>query len=271
MLDFMELIRWKAVPTVLGVTGTATGLCALLAPASTFVYVVKRGSTEKYSCTPYLVTLLSSCIWAYYGSSYVANDRSVLTINTLGLLIQLSYCTIFVRYAATGASRSQVLKFFMAIMVGLASGVFLAETMLSKELKVVFVGVSGDLVSVMACASPVFSLAQMMKTKNVTFFPIALCVMNFLNTLIWMLYGIVQLDTFITLPNLAGMLLSGMQVFVYLLYRRSAVRQEEDTGTPLLKELVISPQDEIFGPAGDKPMSTIRTFKPDIHQSRDHR
>lgn len=221
-MDAVKHLKMEDVQSWIGTIGIVTGLAALLSPTPTFLQIVQRGTTGRLSCTPYACTLLASAVWAYYGSPRVAKDSSVLLINVFGTVIQGAFCAIFVRYAHDGAVRRSAWRLLGAVLAAAALGASAAELVVPPALKGTAVGLAGDFVSILACASPIMSLAAMMRTKNVAVFPIALCVTNFANTLMWMAYGISRLDAFIALPNLAGMLLSGMQVVVYLIYREKS-------------------------------------------------
>lgn len=213
-------LNLAALQTGIGTVGIFTGLAALLSPTPTFLQIIQRGSTEKLSCAPYICTLLASCAWAYYGSPLVAKDTSLMIINLFGIVIQSIFCVIFLTYAQDGAIRRSTYRLLVIMLVFVGAGALASELIIPDVLKATAVGLAGDFASVLACASPISSLAAMMRTKNVAVFPLALCVTNFINTCLWMVYGISRLDAFIALPNLVGMLLSGMQVVLFLVYSR---------------------------------------------------
>jgi hypothetical protein len=53
------LFQWSAA--------NFTGLSTTLSPVPTFIRIVKNRSTEKFSCFPYLSTLLANLVWLIYG------------------------------------------------------------------------------------------------------------------------------------------------------------------------------------------------------------
>ena len=64
----------------------------------TFLRVVKKKSTENYKVLPYITTLLSTCLWTFYGL-LKPDGLLVLTVNGIGALFQFIYVTLFLIYA----------------------------------------------------------------------------------------------------------------------------------------------------------------------------
>ena len=64
----------------------------------TFLRVVKKNSTENYKVIPYITTLLSTCLWTFYGL-LKPDGMLVLTVNGIGAVFQFIYVTLFLIYA----------------------------------------------------------------------------------------------------------------------------------------------------------------------------
>ena len=64
----------------------------------TFLRVVKKNSTENYKVIPYITTLLSTCLWTFYGL-LKPDGLLVLTVNGIGAVFQFIYVTFFLIYA----------------------------------------------------------------------------------------------------------------------------------------------------------------------------
>ncbi|KAF7137482.1 hypothetical protein RHSIM_Rhsim07G0080200 [Rhododendron simsii] len=73
-------------------------LCQTFRP--TFTQICKKGSVEQFSAAPYLATLINCSLWVLYGLPMVhPNSTLVLTINGAGVVIELVYLLLFLRYS----------------------------------------------------------------------------------------------------------------------------------------------------------------------------
>lgn len=66
----------------------------------TFRKIIKKKDVESFDPKPYLATVLNCLFWVYYGMPFVnPNSLLVITINGVGLVIELIYLCIFFWYA----------------------------------------------------------------------------------------------------------------------------------------------------------------------------
>ncbi|KAM0828876.1 hypothetical protein ACQ4PT_067249 [Festuca glaucescens] len=96
------------IRTVIGIIGNGTALMLYLSPVPTFYSIWKKKTVEQYSAVPYLATLLNCMIWLFYGLPVVQpHSMLIITINGIGLVIELTYIAIFLAYSV-GAARRRV-------------------------------------------------------------------------------------------------------------------------------------------------------------------
>ncbi|KAJ6376045.1 hypothetical protein OIU77_000921 [Salix suchowensis] len=70
-----------------GIMGNAASLLLFSAPILTFYRVIRKKSTEEFSCVPYIIALLNCLLYTWYGLpvvSYRWENFPVATINGLG-------------------------------------------------------------------------------------------------------------------------------------------------------------------------------------------
>lgn len=71
-----------------------------VACSPTFKRIVRNGSTEQFSCTPYIYSLLNCLICMWYGLPFVSYSVVlVATVNSIGAVFQLAYTAVFIAFA----------------------------------------------------------------------------------------------------------------------------------------------------------------------------
>ena len=66
----------------------------------TFYRIIKKKSVEEFKPDPYIATVLNCAFWVFYGLPFVhPHSILVLTINSIGLMFEFIYLTIFYIYA----------------------------------------------------------------------------------------------------------------------------------------------------------------------------
>lgn len=69
----------------------------------TFKRVIKKKSTEEFSCVPYIIALSNCLLYTWYGLPIVSvkwENFPVVTINGLGVLLEISFIIIYIRFAS---------------------------------------------------------------------------------------------------------------------------------------------------------------------------
>lgn len=59
---------------------------------------MKKKSTEDFKGIPYITTLLSTCLWTFYGL-LKPGGLLVVTVNGSGAILHIIYVTLFLIYA----------------------------------------------------------------------------------------------------------------------------------------------------------------------------
>ncbi|KAM0903376.1 hypothetical protein ACQ4PT_018626 [Festuca glaucescens] len=107
------------------------------------------------------------------------------------------------------------------ILIIFGTAVFLSSfSVHTHEMRKVFVGSIVMVASVLMYGSPLVAVKQVMRTKRVKFMPFYLSLFSFLTSLLWMLYGILGRDPFLTAPSAIGCLMGILQLVVYCIYSK---------------------------------------------------
>ena len=65
--------------------------------------IIRKKSTEEFSCVPYITALLNCLLYTWYGLPVVScgwENFPVVTINGLGILLELSFILIYFWFAS---------------------------------------------------------------------------------------------------------------------------------------------------------------------------
>ncbi|KAK9103832.1 hypothetical protein Sjap_021086 [Stephania japonica] len=203
-----------ALRLVIGIMGNAASLLLYTAPMYvniskpilsfimsrlTFVKVIKKRSTEEFSCVPYTLALFNCLIYTWYGLPLVMASLTVISIF-------VTFCVV--------------------VMVSLF-------TTHDHRQRKVLVGTTGLVASVAMYGSPLVVMKQVIKTKSVEFMPFHLSLFSLAASLLWMIYGLLGHDVFLASPNLVGTPLGVFQIVLYCIYRKRGVASTEE----LIKEV----------------------------------
>jgi len=75
----------------------------------TFKRVIRKKSTEEFSCIPYIIALMNSLLYTWYGLPIISNkweNFPLVTVNGVGVLFELSYILIYFWFSLPKAKAS---------------------------------------------------------------------------------------------------------------------------------------------------------------------
>ncbi|XP_071732618.1 bidirectional sugar transporter SWEET3 [Rutidosis leptorrhynchoides] len=211
-----------------GLMGNAASFLLYAAPIMTFARVIRKKSTEEFSVVPYAVSLLNCLMYTWYGLpvvSYKWENFPMITINGLGILLELSFIIIFIWFCSpkqklqAGVMTTAVIIIFTA--VALISTFLFHDHKTRKEL----VGGVGLIASVGMYASPLVVMKKVIQTKSVEYMPFSLSLFSFIASALWMAYGLLGRDLIIAAPNLVGAPLGALQLALYCKYRNRVMEE----------------------------------------------
>ncbi|KAG7973636.1 hypothetical protein I3843_06G007200 [Carya illinoinensis] len=211
-----------------GVMGNVASLLLYTAPILTFSRVIRKKSTEGYSCVPYVIALLNCLLYTWYGLPAVSNmweNFLVISINGLGILLEISFIVIYLWFTLGG-------KMKVAMIVTPVIVVFCTTSIISvfsfhdHHHRKLFVGSIGLVASVAMYGSPLVVVKQVILTRSVEFMPFYLSFFSLLASSLWMAYGLLSHDLFLAVPNMVGSPLSILQLMLYCKYRKQGIMEE---------------------------------------------
>lgn len=212
-----------------GVLGNAASLLLFIAPIVTFSRVIKKKSTEEFSCFPYIIALLNCLLYTWYGLPVVScgwENFPVVTINGLGILLEFSFILIYIWFASARIKIKVVVTVIPVILVFCITAFTSAFALHDHHHRKVFVGSVGLVASVAMYGSPLVVVKQVIQTKSVEFMPFYLSFFSFLASSLWMAYGLLSHDFLLASPNMVGSPLGILQLVLYCKYRKKRMIEE---------------------------------------------
>lgn len=201
-----------------GILGNILSFLVILAPVPTFYRVYKRKSTESFQSVPYAMALLSAMLWLYY--ALLTKDLLLLTINTVGCVVETAYLAIYLAYAPKQA-KAFTAKLVCIMNVALYGAMVCVLQLLVRdgESRVTIAGGIGSAFALAVFVAPLAIIRQVIRTKSVEFLPFWLSFFLTISAVVWFFYGLLMKDFFVATPNVLGLLFGLAQMALHLVYK----------------------------------------------------
>ncbi|KAJ0054458.1 hypothetical protein Pint_02636 [Pistacia integerrima] len=235
---------------IVGIIGNVISFGLFLSPVPTFWHIIKRKSVEEFQPYAYIATCLNCMFWILYGLPFVHPDSIlVITINSVGLAMELIYLAIFCLYDRQNKARFMqpgnayadfaiylFLYFQKKIAIGLIGEFVLVAAVATINMlafhthtsRSFLVGIICVVFNIIMYASPLTIVRKVIKTKSVEYMPFYLSLAGFVNGCIWSAYALIKLDYFILISNGLGTILGLAQLIIYAFYYRSTPTKVQD-------------------------------------------
>ncbi|XP_028753333.1 bidirectional sugar transporter SWEET2 isoform X1 [Neltuma alba] len=214
-----------------GIAGNIFAFGLFVSPIPTFRRIVRNGSTEMFSGSPYIYALLNCLICMWYGTPFISPDNlMVLTVNSGGAVFQFVYIILFVTYEEKNR-KVRTVGLLLAVLGLFAIIVFGSLQIADRVTRQVFVGSLSVASLISMFASPLFIIKLVIRTKSVEFMPFFLSLSTFLMSASFFLYGLLNFDVFVYVPNGIGTILGIVQLALYFYYKDAS---REESREPLI-------------------------------------
>ncbi|KAI4337947.1 hypothetical protein L6164_016309 [Bauhinia variegata] len=220
----------ESLRMAVAVLGNAASVSLYAAPTVTFKRVIRKKSTEEFSCVPYIIGLLNCLLFTWYGLpivSYKLENFPLVTVNGVGIVLELSYVLIYLWYASPKGKVKVAMVGIPALLVFTAAALVSSFGIQEHRSRKLLVGSIGLVVSVAMYGSPLVVMKKVIQTKSVEFMPLPLSMCSFFASALWLTYGIIIRDIFVAGPSVIGTPLSILQLVLHCKYWK---REEPNKG-----------------------------------------
>eukprot|EP00746_Dinoflagellata_sp_MGD_P006237 gnl/MRDRNA2_/MRDRNA2_112134_c0_seq1.p1 gnl/MRDRNA2_/MRDRNA2_112134_c0~~gnl/MRDRNA2_/MRDRNA2_112134_c0_seq1.p1 ORF type:complete len:310 (+),score=38.40 gnl/MRDRNA2_/MRDRNA2_112134_c0_seq1:156-1085(+) len=231
-------------------TLTSIALCAscftIFSPMGSMFSIMRYGASGKEIMgllVPYFMLFAQCYLWSWYG--ILLSNPSITRVNVLGTSMCLMYLLIMVNYASPKDRRVlQPMVALMVVMVVIAS-LTIASGFHMDRRKEMFSNVA-TLFAILLNVSPMVQIIEVVKTKNLEGFPVALTVAGFISSSLWSEYSIMIHAIPYLIPNLLAVVMNGMQIVVICwVYAKFGVESYEENILPLMADVSEKVNDQV--------------------------
>ncbi|OIW15252.1 hypothetical protein TanjilG_16502 [Lupinus angustifolius] len=215
------------------VLGNVASVSLYAAPITTFKRVIRKKSTEEFSCIPYIIGLFNCLLFTWYGLpvvSYKWENLPLVTVNGVGIVLELSYVLIYFCYASAKGKAKVTMVATPVLLLFCITAIVSAFAFHDNAHRKQLVGSIGLVVSIAMYGSPLVVMKKVIQTKSVEFMPLPLSLCTFLATTLWLTYGALIRDIFVAGPSVVGIPLGILQLVLHCKYRKKSVLEEPNKG-----------------------------------------
>ncbi|KAE8786518.1 Bidirectional sugar transporter SWEET2a [Hordeum vulgare] len=181
--------------------GNIFAFVLFISPLPTFRRIVRNGSTEQFSATPYIYSLLNCLVCMWYALPFVSYGVVlVATVNTIGAVFQLAYTAVFIAYA-DAKKRLKVLVLLAGVFCVFGLIVYVSMALFDHKPRRTFVGYLSVASLIFMFASPLSIINLVIRTKSVEYMPFYLSLSMSLMSVSFFAYGALLDDFFIYMDD----------------------------------------------------------------------
>lgn len=176
--------------------------------------IYRNKSTKDIPAIPFLCGLISCTFWLRYG--LLISDSVLIIVNTTGAILQVLYICWYCKFNVSETFNVQLLIVLLIILFFYTFTTFCVTPENARYIA----GIASCSAGVIFMASPLSSVARVIKTKNVETLPFSMILSTFVMASLWFFYGFLTDDTFVQVPNFLGAVLSLLQLCLFVMYPR---------------------------------------------------
>ncbi|KAL4159235.1 hypothetical protein PRNP1_005000 [Phytophthora ramorum] len=237
--------------TILRVVTSIVQIGMVLSPGPDIINVHKHKTTGEMAALPLVAMVVNNHLWTLYG--YLTDSIFPLMVTQLfGELTAIVFMAVYYRWTKDRPALNRLLAWgFLAYaattlyaVLGITRVTNQNDDQVGKTL-----GYVGVIINIWMYASPLGTVRHVLKTQSAASLPINLSISMFFTTALWVAISIVDDDMLIMSLNIAGFLLSIIQIALYLRFRPTISQDEAFEFTNKQIAIVISPKTGALEPS----------------------
>ncbi|KAL9313730.1 hypothetical protein ACSQ67_019182 [Phaseolus vulgaris] len=151
----------ETIRMLIAVFGNAASMSLYAAPMVTFRRIIRKKSTEEFSCIPYIIGLLNCLLYTWYGLPVVSckwENFPIVTVNGVGIVLELSYVLIYFWFTSSKGKVKVAMTAIPVVLVFCITAAVSAFAFHDNRHRKILVGSIGLVVSVTLYGSPLVAM-----------------------------------------------------------------------------------------------------------------
>ncbi|RLN71076.1 hypothetical protein BBJ28_00019000 [Nothophytophthora sp. Chile5] len=191
-----------------------------ISPWPDFRRVHKAKATGEVVVLPVVVLFVNCYVLVWYG--YLSDDIfPLLSTSVFGLVTCLFFLAVFYRWTENRRSVHYICLGAVVIIVivtiygvlGVVGATGQSESGVSSTMGAISIGTA-----IGNYGSPLATIRRVVTKKSTASMPFTMSLMNFFNSVCWIVYAIIISDMFVLIPNAVGGVLTSIQLVLYAVY-----------------------------------------------------
>lgn len=206
VMDWLNLLSNACIIFTIAVFSTGIPQC---------LQMVRQQSTNNVPFLPYLMTNVNNLSWIMY--STLTRDSTVFIVNTIGSILQTINMVIYFRYSSTKVKDLQ--QTAVACLCLCICWIYISSST-DKSFVTNIMGMICTIITVLMFSSPLTEMKTAMEKQSTDSISFPLTVTTFFCTILWVMYGSMQKDLYIVVPNLLGLLTSLPRFYLFVKFSK---------------------------------------------------
>jgi len=217
----------------LNTMGVFASCCCIFSPMGSMFKIMRYGASGKELMgllIPYSLYFTQCFLWSFYG--ILTDHLAIAQINVLGTTMCLMYLGIMANYAQL--KDRVVLRPMVCLGVALLFMCSMGCLMsCGQKQRLHLFSMTATFFACMLNIAPMVQSLEVIRTKSLEGFPVALTVAGFISSGIWSEYSLAIHDYGYLLPNLLGVVMNGVQICIVCWVYYKQMEDEKDEGSSL--------------------------------------
>ena len=216
------------IQEIFGWVATSLTMCFYISPVIPFINVFK--GKLNYEDTPVIIISTSyvNCFCWYIYGDMIFSDQIKLC-NLIGAFSSLILICIYLAFEIRKYTIDAILNSLI-----IATGTYVVYQGLTIIINnESIIGKICNCTAIIVFLSPIQLIYRVINEKNYNLIPIYTAYVSFVASSCWVSYGVFLKDIYVILPNLVGIILAIIQIYVYTSYKRKnpAIGERDFTST----------------------------------------
>ncbi|XP_014816710.1 PREDICTED: sugar transporter SWEET1 [Calidris pugnax] len=156
----------------------------------------------------------SNLAWLSYGC--LKQDQTLIAVNAIGAALQTLYILVYLYYSPM--KRPKLLQTLLLLAVLVTGYSYFTLLIADQQTRLAQLGLFCSIFTISMYLSPLADLAKIVRSKSTCCLSFPLTVTTFLASTSWTLYGLQLHDSYITVPNVPGIITSVVRFWLFWRY-----------------------------------------------------